>query len=224
VADVRAGKGGTKHGVPASRRERLDVAERFLKKGRLRKALEQYLALLGDEPNQPALHVKAAELLIKLRRLDEARPHLDSAAAGYERQGFAERQLAVFRTTAAHWPHEVELWETMAGWQNERGYRAEAVRTLLEGRRKLSARRSRRDAIRLLRGVLALDPSHLPATFELARLLTRIGERGEARRMYEAVARHQQGAWLVRARLQLLLLSATPAAGWRLGRAILLRR
>jgi tetratricopeptide (TPR) repeat protein len=206
--------------APPTRRQRLDLAARSLTRGRARTALTQYLALL-EQPPDPAIHLKVAELYVKLKQPGEARSHFDAAAARFAQQGFEQRELAVYRTAVASMPREVELWERVADWQRDHGYPAEALRTLLDGRRTFSRGRFRAEAVRLLRAALALDPGHLPATFDLARLLAKMGERAEARQLYEGVAAGSKGASRRRARRCLFLLSPTPVTAWRWLRAVL---
>jgi tetratricopeptide (TPR) repeat protein len=200
---------------PPTRRQRLDLAAQSLKRGRARQALEQYLGLLDRPDPDPAFHVKAAELFIRLKQPREARVHFEAAARVYATQGFDQRQLGVYRTAVAYLPRDVELWERIAIWQCEHGYRAEAVRILREARRTFQGRKFRAEAIRVLRGLLALEPEHLDATFDLARLLARTGGRAEARQRYEEIARRGPGPACRRARRALFFLSPTPAAAWR---------
>ena len=89
---------------------------------------------------------------------------------------------------------------------------------------RLKKKRERPLAIQLLRTVLEIEAWHFEATFDLARLLNRDGERDEARHLYEGLAERNSGSRLRRARGALLVMSPTPAALWRWARAATLGR
>jgi hypothetical protein len=72
----------------------------------------------------------------------------------------------------------------------------------------------------LLRGALALEPSRVGVTFDLAHLLGKTGQHAEAQGLYQDLARRCRGAALRRARRRVFMLAPTPAAAWRWLRAV----
>src|SRR3972149_3437588 len=63
--------------------KRLDKAEKLFQKGKHDAALEEYLAVLAEEPTNDAARQKAADLCVSLNRLGEAATLL---GALFERQ------------------------------------------------------------------------------------------------------------------------------------------
>ena len=72
--------------------KRLEKAEKYLQKGKQEDALEEYLSILEDDPNNDAVRQSAADILLSLDRNDEAMELLSTlfdrqAAVGKEGGG-----------------------------------------------------------------------------------------------------------------------------------------
>jgi tetratricopeptide (TPR) repeat protein len=158
----------------------LDQADRARGRGSIRKAIRLYATILKNDPADHQVHARVAPLFAKTRRWDEARKSFDGAAAGYMKQGFVDKAIAVWTVAAQHFPEDVEYWERIANEQLRRGKRADAVNALMEGRSQLRTKGQRPLAVLLLRQVLAVDAFHFEATLDLCSLLKRDGAGGKA--------------------------------------------
>ncbi len=197
------------------RTQTLARAARAEARRRHRKALAEYRRVLEHEPQNPTVLGKVAALLARTGQPREALETFAQCAERYEKQGFDEKALAVYRQAAGFLPREVRLWEQIARLHVRRNHQPDAIAALLEGRGKQRGRRRRAAAIGLLRSVRSIDPHHFAATIDLARLLARTGERTEAIRLLEQLCREQRGRRLRLARGALLRLRPTPSAAWR---------
>ncbi len=192
------------------RGETLARATRAEGRGRSKKALAEYSKLLEREPENTAVLAKVALLLARTGRNDDALRKFAICAQLFEKQGFVEKALAVYRQAAGCIPRRPELWEQIARLNVERDRQPDAIRALLDGRAQLRKRRFRRPAIRLLRQVLELDEWHYEATLDLARLLAREGQRREAIALCERLCERKRGPQLRGTRAMLFRLSPTP--------------
>ena len=204
------------------RADSLARATKALGRGKRRQAIAEYRRVLEQEPRNPVILAKLATLLAETRRLDEAGEKWAAAGKQFENQGFPEKALAVYAQAASYLPRRLELWETMAGLYLARSRRADAISALLEGRTHFRRRKQRPLAIRLLRGAVRIEPWHLEATLDLARLLAKSGGRPESDRLYKGLCEHKRGAHLRRVRGAMFRRSPTPGALWRWLRAALL--
>jgi tetratricopeptide (TPR) repeat protein len=183
---------------PYDRATALATAEKARAKGKVRKAVKWYRKVLENEPADLQTSAKIAPLLAKLRRNEESRERFEHAAQGFLAQGFAPKAIAVWTVAAQTFPEHVEYWERIANQQVIAGKRQDAVLALLQGRFQLKKKRQRPLAILLLRQVLALDVTNVPATLDLADLLRRDGSRSEARRLLGAILAYARARTLRR--------------------------
>jgi Tfp pilus assembly protein PilF len=203
------------------RNETLARAAKFEGRRQRRKAIEEYRKVLAKEPDNPVLLAKLGALLARTRRPEEAGRRFLAAAQVYERQAFSDKALSTYVQAAGLLPERAELVERIARLEVGRGRKADAIRALLDGAARQRGRKRRPDAIRLLREAAKIEPWHIDATLELARLLRKQGERANARQLYEELCRHKRGAQLRRARAAWFRMSPTPVAGWLWLRAAL---
>ncbi len=175
--------------------------------------------MLEVSPDDHIIHGKVAPLLAERKQLSEARSSFVAAGEGYLRSGFIDQAISIYRQAARYLPREIEVWETIARLQVDRERRADAVNALLEGRRYFRRRRLRLQAIRLLRQACEIEPWHFEATFDLARLLAKAGEKRQAEQLLNELAERVRGRNLRRIRGALFRISPSPAAAWRWLRA-----
>ena len=161
----------------------LDAADKARGRGSIRKAISGYSKILQQDPNDHLVHARVAPLFAKVRRWQESRKSFDAAAAGYLKQGFADKAIAIWRVAAQTFPEDVEYWERVANELVKRGRKADGVKTLLEGRAQLRSKRQRPLAMMLLRQVITLDAFHVDANLDLARLLAADGQKREAEKL-----------------------------------------
>jgi tetratricopeptide (TPR) repeat protein len=204
------------------RSETLARATKFERRRQRKKAIAEYRKVLAREPDNPVLLVKLGALLARTKQPEEAGKRFLAAAQIYERQAFDDKALSTYVQAASFLPERVDLVEQIARLNAKRGRKVDAIRALLDAAARQRGRKRRPNAIRLLREVAKIEPWHLVATLELARLLRRQGERAEARKLYEGLCAHTRGARLRKARAAWLRMSPTPAAAWLWLRAALL--
>ncbi|MDH3520444.1 MAG: tetratricopeptide repeat protein [Myxococcales bacterium] len=198
----------------------LAAASRARKRRRYKKAIGLYRRILEVEPKNPDLHRRVAPLFAKTRQHGDAWASYQRAAEGLVREGFVDRAIGVYREASRYLPRELEVWRALADLEVGRGRRVDAVNVLLEGRRHFRFRRYRREALLLLLQARKIDPSHFAASYDLARLLARTGNRQRAVRLLESLVAAATPRQRRRARARLFWLSPTPAAGWRWLRAL----
>jgi Flp pilus assembly protein TadD len=195
-----------------NRSDSLAAASKALTRGNKRKAIAEYQRIIEHEPNNDMVLSKLGVLYALTKQHVQARERFIAAAKGFESKGFEDKALATYALAVAHLPRDTDILELLATKYLAKGARAEAIKTLLEGRSRLRKKRDRSLAIQLLRTVLEIEAWNFDAAFDLASLLTKSRGRDEARQLYEGLAERNTGPNLRRARGALFFLSPTPAA------------
>jgi tetratricopeptide (TPR) repeat protein len=204
---------------PYDRARLLEAISKAHARGKFRKALALYKEILEVEPNNPDLHRKVAPLLARTGRPEEAWASFKIAADAFARGGWADKAIGVYREAAGFLPRQAGAWIAIAEIQVDQNRSSEAVKTLLQGRVHVRSRKQRADAIRLLARLRQLQPDHVEAGLDLARLLRQTGNRRGAGRILRELTRFCHRRQLVRVRGAQLRLFPTPAAFYRWVRA-----
>lgn len=193
----------------------LAAAENARGKGKVRRAIAEYRRVLEVDPHDHEIHAKIAPLLAQRKQLREAWSSFVTAGEGYLRDGYTDKALAVYLQAARCMPHQIEVWETIARLQVERERRPDAIKALLDGSRHFRGRKLRLQGLRLLRRACEIEPGHFEATFELAKRLSKAGEKKEARWLLDGLENWSRGRNLRRVRTRLFWMSPTPVAAFR---------
>ena len=206
------------------RRRILTGAAHAREKRKYKKAITLYRQVLQHEPRNTDLHRKLAPLLAQTKQESEAKVSYALVLSALTRDGLSEQATGLYREALKHMPMDVELWAELADLQVKRKMPADAVRTLLEGRRRFRSRKNLPQAIRLLLRVHEVEPYHLEGTLDLAGLLSRSGRTPQALGLLDGLARRSCGRSLRRVRGRQFRLAPGFGTAWRWLRALLLRR
>ncbi|NRA03032.1 MAG: tetratricopeptide repeat protein [Myxococcales bacterium] len=199
-----------------NRSKLIEQAGRAHGRGRLRKAAKLYEQLLSLESGNLDLHRKAAPLLARVGRIEQARKSFEQVARAFARSDQHQQAIGVYREALHYLPRRAELWLGVAQSEAARGRPNDALQALLEGRAKLRRRPDRGAAIRLLNAARTLDPNLVEPSFDLARLLHRTGDRRGAQQLLEELGRTLPPHHFRRVRWLQLNFRPTPTAFWRM--------
>lgn len=202
----------------------LAAAEKARARGKVRKAITEYRKVLEVDPSDHETHAKMAPLLAERRQLAEAWKSFVVAGEGYVRDMHEDKALGVYTQAARYLPRQIEVWRSIARLQVGRGRPADGVKALLDGSRHFRRRDDRPEAIRLLRLAGEIEPWHFEATYALARLLLKVGEKREARSHLEGLAERAKGRNRRRACATLFRMSPNFIGAWRWVRAAIAAR
>jgi tetratricopeptide (TPR) repeat protein len=202
----------------------LAAAEKARAKGKVRKAIAEYRKVLEVDPSDYETHGKLAPLLAERRQLAGAWKSFVAAGEGYTRDMHEDKALSIYMQAARYLPYQLEVWKSIARLQVGRGRPPDAVKALLDGSRHFRRRNHRPEAIRLLRLACEIEPWHFEATYALARLLAKVGERREAWQLLEGLAERMKGRNRRRACATLFRMSPSVVGAWRWVRAAIAAR
>jgi diguanylate cyclase (GGDEF)-like protein len=138
--------------------KRLEKAEKYLQKGKVEDALEEYLAVLGEDPNNEAIRQTAADLCVTCGRAADAALHLSTL---FDRQASLNETAKLnvtYKKLARVTTPSVE--QTFRYAQNiEKANKKEALECFETAVKGFTAAGKRSDAFAALKHIVALDPS-----------------------------------------------------------------
>ncbi|HVH17980.1 MAG TPA: hypothetical protein VNF72_06755 [Myxococcota bacterium] len=200
----------------ADRQSVLEQAARERSRGRRRRAIALYRAVLAMERTNAELHAKVAPLLAETGQTFDAWQSYRAVAHAALRDGREDRALGVYREATQLLPRELEAWQGVARILCKRGEEAEAVEVLVEGSRQFRNPFLRPQAIHLLRRARSIEPWNAVVVLELAEHLGRADQREEARLLLQELAQRTSGKALRLVRFAELRIdpSLARALGW----------
>jgi tetratricopeptide (TPR) repeat protein len=199
----------------------LEAAARARGKKRYRKAVMLYRRVLAVEPANAELHMRLAPLLAATRCPFDAWISFRTCAETAAAESRFEQAAAIYREATRCLPRKLEAWERLAAMERRRGREREALEALKEGSQRLRGRRTRAEAIYLLRRAREIDPGDVAVALDLARMLASTRQEGEARLLLERLADRARGSELRRVRGAQWRMSPSLANSWRWMRAAL---
>ncbi len=193
----------------------LQAAAKARGRRRIKKAVRLYRRVLMMEPDNAELHHKLAPLLAKRGEDFDAWRSFQIVAAACRRAKNPEKAIAVYRLAADHLSHHLELWLELADTYCERGRSVDAIVALVEGSKHFRSGPDRARAIHLLRRAREIDPWSFEAVLQLARLLSKTDQGGEASMLLQGLAQRSAGRDLRRVRRARFLDAPSLASAWR---------
>lgn len=167
--------------IPYDRKRMLARAAALEGGWRWRRALVLYRQILAAEPHNGELHARAAPLLARSGRCDEAWESFRQAAEACETAGDEASAYALRQTAVRVLPRHLEACRALARAELRQQRRGEALRALHAASRRMGRGRAGRGAaIVLLRDARAIEPWHPEIVLALSRRLVRDGQRAEA--------------------------------------------
>lgn len=93
------------------------------------KTLEEYLQIVKNEPDNPGLHMKIADLYMKKGKKDKAVAEYISAAEGYSKEELYQLAMSIYKTVLSIEPTLIPVYVTLAELYERRGFIGDAAVT-----------------------------------------------------------------------------------------------
>ena len=164
--------------IPYDRKLLLKEADGLREGRRWRRALKLYRQILAAEPRNAEIHFRVAPLLARSGRSAEAWESFRLAAEGLS--GNEEGLFTLHQQAVQALPRSFEACRALAKAYLRRQKPDRALQTLRSGSHRLRSRRTRGEAIVLLRDARELDAWNPPVVLALCRQLAKDGQSSEA--------------------------------------------
>lgn len=165
----------------------LDNANKLLQKGQIDKAIAEYRNLLKIDPKNVQIRLKVGDLLLKLKRDNEAIEEYIKAGSTYISQGFYPKAVAVYKQILRVDPTNIAVNDTLAELYKKIGLVGEAVnvyKTLLSLYEK---QKNITEAIKVLKKITEIDPTNIPAQVKLAELYYHSKKKEEGAEIFKSI-------------------------------------
>jgi len=159
-------------------------AEKYVVQGKLRAAIAEYKAVVGNDPRDIGTMNMLGDLYAKNMEKREAVECYLKVAEHYSTQGFAQKAIAVYNKISRLQPESIEVSTKLAELYKLKGSLSEArahYTTLAEHYEK-SGRRI--EALSMWKQIALLDPNNTEVCVSLAESYLREGHRDEAAEAY----------------------------------------
>ena len=170
------------------------VAEKLTQQGKFDSAIAEYRQLLIADPKDLTTANTLGDLYVRTGKLAEAKRCFRVVAEGYEAEGGHARAVAVLKKIAKLDPNDTDAGVKLAQIYAEQGHTHDAIQQFRAAAEGFRLRGRPRDALRMLRRAVDLDPSDLAGRSDLAHAFEREDMRPEASEIY----RHLSSAYLER--------------------------
>ncbi len=175
--------------VTKGNKEKLQqTAQKYISKGLYKKAIGEYEKIVKEDPEDIRARLKLADLYFKQKELDRAVQTFMECAGFYEKQGFMQKAVAVYKQVIGIVPDRPELYTALAGNYQKLGLLNEAAAQLGEALKVLETRGDQAAKLGIIRQMLDLDPDNLPDRIRLAEAYSKLGKNLEAVRELRKVA------------------------------------
>lgn len=172
----------------ADKAKLLQVAQKHLSKGNLDKAIKTFTQLVEVDPRDQRLILRLADIQARAGRKKEAIENYEKVAAGYIKQDFTPKAIAVYKTILRLDPELLSAYEKLAGLYKSQGLEAEAL-AQFENLFKVYERKNDEDKqISVLKLMADMDPENLGFQVRLGETLAKKGRKKEAAEAFAKAA------------------------------------
>ncbi len=157
-----------------------ELAEKYVKKGKLTEAISEYKKLLTGDTQEVNVRSIISNLYLKLNQKRRALDELSQVAAHYEERGLYSQAMAVYKKITKLNPKDTEAAMKLGDLYSRQGFPSEAKEEYLKAGKDLVRDNQIKRAIFLYEKLKRLDKKDPEARLALADLYTREGSTDQA--------------------------------------------
>jgi len=164
------------------------LAENHMAMGRVDRAIEEFLKLIEDRPDDHNLLNRVGDAYLQAGKTGEALDLFKKAGSGFERGGFNAKATAVFKKAHRIAQEDVEIAERLAELYRQTNMIKEAIQIHIEVAEVCTRKGLIKRALEAFAKVVDLDPKNLKNKVKLADLYNKEGMKDRAANIYLEVA------------------------------------
>jgi tetratricopeptide (TPR) repeat protein len=163
-------------------------AESFVASGRIDRAIDEFLKLLEDKPNDLLMMNRIGDLYLQGGKTRDAIDMFKRAGIGYERDGFVPKAAAVFKKARRAAPDDADVATRLADLYRQTNMIKDAIQIHIEMAEQFTKKGLLKRALEEFAQVVELDPKNLKNKVKLADLYNKEGMKDRAASIYLEVA------------------------------------
>ena len=170
-------RGKTREGTRGKTRE---LAEKYVKKGKLTDAISEYKKLLTGDTQEVNVRNIISTLYLKMNQKSRALDELAQVAGHYEERGLYSQAMAVYKKISKLNPKDTEAAMKLGDLYSRQGFPSEAKAEYLKVGKELMMNNQTKRAVFLYEKLKKIDKKDPEARLALADLYTREGSTDQA--------------------------------------------
>ena len=164
------------------------LAENHMAMGRVDRAIEEFLKLIEDKPDEYNLLNRVGDAYLQAGKVPEAMDMFRKAGSGFERSGFNNKATAVLKKAHRIAPEDMDTAERLADLYRQTNLIKEAIQIHIEVAEICTRKGLLKRALEEFAKVVELDPKNLKNKVKLADLYNKEGMKERAAGIYLEVA------------------------------------
>lgn len=162
------------------RAKALEAAQKYLAKGQLDRAINEYERLVQADPKDSRLLLKLGDLYTRQGAARDATTTYRKVAEQYAEQGFFLKAVAVCKQILKLDPTQTDIWERLAEMYEMLSLVSDAITTYEQVADAYTRNGSLRKAVKALQKIAELDPENVAARIRYAEALSKLNKPEEA--------------------------------------------
>ena len=167
-----------------SRDKVLRTAEKLVQKGKIEQAIHEYEKLLQSNPNDANTINRVGDLYGRIGRVEDAIALYEKIAEYFTQDGFTAKAIAILKKINRLAPQRVDIFERLAELYLKQNLVVEAKNQYEMLAQWFEKKGDTKNAIRIQKKLLELEPGNYPIRLHLADALMKVGEHEEAMNEY----------------------------------------
>jgi len=148
----------------------IEQAEKYVRLGKLKEAIQEYEKLIDDDPSDVSINNIVGDLYVRLGHNERAIKSFERVANEYEKKSLYSQALAIIKKICRLNPNNPEYFIKMADLSARQGFIADAKQEYLRLAEKFLREKRVEEAISLYEKVVKLDREDLNVRMQLAAL------------------------------------------------------
>jgi tetratricopeptide (TPR) repeat protein len=161
--------------IKVDRVKALELAEKYVRQGKVKEAISQYEKIISVEPEDAATLNIIGDLYFQDQRPEAAVRYFVRATEEYEKKGMFAQALAVYKKIYKLRPDNVEYAQKLGDLYTREGFLADAKKVFISAAERCLKKDRANDAARILEKVVVLDREDLAARKQLAEVYGKLG-------------------------------------------------
>ncbi len=174
--------------MPIDRAKVQKSAESFMASGKVERAIEEFLKLLEDKPDDFGLMNRIGDAWLQINRTADAMDLFKKAGLGFERGGFINRAAAIYKKAHRSAPDDIDIAARLAECYRQTNMVKDAIQIHIDVAEHFTKKGLLKRALEEFAKVVELDPKNLKNKVKLADLYNREGMKERAADIYLEVA------------------------------------
>ncbi|MBI3995544.1 MAG: tetratricopeptide repeat protein [Nitrospirae bacterium] len=158
----------------------LQNAQRYMAKGQIDKAIDEWQKLISESPNDGNIYNTIGDLLLKKNDLPKAVDTYLKGAEVFHTAGFSLKTIAIYKKLIKLVPQRIDIIIKLGDLNAERGLTGNAIEDYLTAAKQYSQEGNVKEALDVYRKIANLDPSNTAIRMKLAELCLKEGMQQDA--------------------------------------------